>query len=146
MLETLVTMNQTGEDLSPENITSHIATSFVQNNFKKIYAQACLPIRALFLNVMPCSPVKVSWRFGGTCRFHLQDRRDSQARNNAAPFMLVSCFAYSSALKMEATCSSEMSLDFYRNTRYYNLEARTVYNHRCENLKSNMSDCCSEHT
>jgi hypothetical protein len=31
-------------------------------------------------------------------------------------FMLVSCLAYSSTLKMEATCSSETSVDFQRTT------------------------------
>jgi hypothetical protein len=51
-------------------------------------------------------------------------------------FMLVSCLAYSSALKMEATCSSETSVDFHRNTRRYISEDITIHNHRCENLKS----------
>jgi hypothetical protein len=31
-----------------------------------------------------------------------------------AYFMLISCFAYSSTLKMEATCSSERSVGFQR--------------------------------
>jgi hypothetical protein len=34
-------------------------------------------------------------------------------------FMLVSCLAYFSNLKMEATCSSETSVDFQRTTRRY---------------------------
>jgi hypothetical protein len=34
----------------------------------------------------------------------------------AACFMLASCLAYSSILKMEATCSSETSVDFQRLT------------------------------
>jgi hypothetical protein len=34
-------------------------------------------------------------------------------------FTLVSCSAYSSTLKMEATCSSKTSVDFQRNTRRY---------------------------
>jgi hypothetical protein len=50
--------------------------------------------------------------------------------------MLVPCLAYSSTLKMEATCSSEMSVDFYRTTRIYVPEDTTLHNHRCENLKS----------
>jgi hypothetical protein len=58
--------------------------------------------------------------------------------------MLVSCLVYSSTLKMGTICSLEMSLDFHRNTRYCNSEDRTLYNNRCGNLKSNMSDCCSE--
>jgi hypothetical protein len=34
-------------------------------------------------------------------------------------FRLVSCSAYSSTLKMKATCSSEMSVDFQRTTWRY---------------------------
>jgi hypothetical protein len=33
-------------------------------------------------------------------------------------FALISILAYSSTLKMEATCSSEMSVDFQLTTRY----------------------------
>jgi hypothetical protein len=33
--------------------------------------------------------------------------------------MLVSCLAYSSTLKIQAICSSEMSADFQRTTRNY---------------------------
>jgi hypothetical protein len=36
---------------------------------------------------------------------------------------------------MEATYSSETSVDFQRNTRRYIPEDRTFRNHRCENLK-----------
>jgi hypothetical protein len=36
-----------------------------------------------------------------------------------ACFTLVSYLAYSSALKMEAMCSSEVSLDFHRSTGRY---------------------------
>jgi hypothetical protein len=42
------------------------------------------------------------------------------------PFMLVSCLAYSSTLKMEATCCSEMSVDFQWTTRHYIPEHRTL--------------------
>jgi hypothetical protein len=34
-------------------------------------------------------------------------------------FVLVSCLAYSLALKMEVTCSSEMAVDFQRATWHY---------------------------
>jgi hypothetical protein len=40
---------------------------------------------------------------------------------------LVSCLAYSSTLKMEATCSSETSVDFQRTTRRYIPEVRTLF-------------------
>jgi hypothetical protein len=50
-------------------------------------------------------------------------------------FTLVTCPAYL-ALKMEAICSSETSVDFQRTTRYHKPEDSTLYYHRCENLKS----------
>jgi hypothetical protein len=91
--------------------------------------------------ITPCSPLKVNRYFGGTCCLHLQGRKIGQARNQREPeskqsFTLVSCLAYSSTLKMEATCSSETSADFQRTTRRYISEDRTVHNHGCENLKS----------
>jgi hypothetical protein len=39
--------------------------------------------------------------------------------------MLVSCLAYSSTLKTEASCSSETLVDFYRTTQHYIPEYRT---------------------
>jgi hypothetical protein len=48
---------------------------------------------------------------------------------------LVSCLAYSSTLKMEATCSFETSLDIQQSTLHYILENRTLLNHRSENLR-----------
>jgi hypothetical protein len=41
-------------------------------------------------------------------------------------FTLVSCTSYSSTLKMEATCSSELSVDFGRTTRRYIPRNRTL--------------------
>jgi hypothetical protein len=52
---------------------------------------------------------------------------------------LVSCLVYSSTLKMEATCSSETSVDLQWTTRRYIPEDRTLYNHRCESLKPYMN-------
>jgi hypothetical protein len=54
----------------------------------------------------------------------------------ATCFMLLSCWAYSSNLNIEATCSSGMSVDFEHTTRHYILEDRTLHNHHCENLRS----------
>jgi hypothetical protein len=51
---------------------------------------------------------------------------------------LVSCSAYSSALKMDEIYSSETSIDFQRITRRYIPEDSTVHNYRFENLKSHM--------
>jgi hypothetical protein len=39
-------------------------------------------------------------------------------------------------MKIEATCSSEITVDFQRITRHYIPEDRTLCNHRCEGLKS----------
>jgi hypothetical protein len=39
---------------------------------------------SIFWNIMPCSPMKVKRRFGGTCRLYLKGRRKSQARNQHA--------------------------------------------------------------
>jgi hypothetical protein len=36
---------------------------------------------SIFWDITPCSPLKVNWRFGGTCRLHLQGQRISKARN-----------------------------------------------------------------
>jgi hypothetical protein len=38
---------------------------------------------AIFLDIMPCSPLKVNRRFGGTYRLHLQGRRISRASFHA---------------------------------------------------------------
>jgi hypothetical protein len=102
-------------------------------------------------NITPCSPVKVNRHFGGACRLHLQGRRIRQTRHKheagsqqsrwnlaliASSFILVFWLAYSYTLKMEATCSSETSVDFQQNTRRYTSEGKIIHNHYCENLKS----------
>jgi hypothetical protein len=51
-------------------------------------------------------------------------------------FMLVSCLAYSSTLKVELICFSEMLVDFQQTTQRYIPNDRILHNHHCENLKS----------
>jgi hypothetical protein len=85
----------------------------------------------IFWDTTPCSPSKVNRRFGWTCGLHLQGRRINQARNQRE---VGKDSHYSLALKMEAKCSSEMSVDFQRTTRHY--IDRTIHNHRCENFES----------
>jgi hypothetical protein len=51
-------------------------------------------------------------------------------------FMLETCLAHSSNLKVETIYSYETSIDFQRNTLRYIPEERIVCSHRCENLKS----------
>jgi hypothetical protein len=50
--------------------------------------------------------------------------------------MVVSFLAYSSNLNKEVKYSSETSVEFQRTTPRYNPVGRTLYNHSCENLKS----------
>jgi hypothetical protein len=66
-----------------------------------------------------------------------------------AKFMLVSCLAYSSTLKMEAKCSSEESADFQQTTRHYIPEERTLpgsvlfagcFSHTCFSLQFHPED------
>jgi hypothetical protein len=53
---------------------------------------------SIFWDITPCSPLEVSRHFEGIC----------QAELCLPPaFMLVSCLAYPSTLKIEAICSSE---------------------------------------
>jgi hypothetical protein len=84
---------------------------------------------------MHCNPLKVNRRFGGTFRLHIRGRRISQAITAITHcFMLLSCLAYYSTLKME-TCSSETSDDFQHTTWRYSPEDRSLHNYRCDNLK-----------
>jgi hypothetical protein len=55
-----------------------------------------------------------------------------------ACFMLVSCLAYSSTLKMEVVCSSEMSVDFHQTLQCYTPEDGAAHSHCCENFISNI--------
>jgi hypothetical protein len=86
---------------------------------------------SMFWNVTPCRPLKVNWRFGEICRFHLQGRPLI-----STCFTLIYCLAYNLTLKMNAKYSSEMSVEFQQTTWRYIPEDRTLHNHRCENLKS----------
>jgi hypothetical protein len=100
--------------------------------------------RSIFWDITPCSLLKVGRRFGGTCGLHLHDRRTNRARNEREAslfttcFTLVSCLDYSSTLNNDATCTSEMSVDFQWTTWPYIREDRTPGNHRCKNLKSHI--------
>jgi hypothetical protein len=94
---------------------------------------------SIFWDITPCSLLKVNRCFGGTFRPHHQVRNINQTRTQRESRWqaeLVSYLAYSSILKMEAICTSEMPVDFQHTTRRYIPENRTLPNHRCENLKS----------
>jgi hypothetical protein len=48
---------------------------------------------SIFWDIEPCRPLKINWRFGGTC-LRLQGRRISKARNHSAAYFLpISCLA-----------------------------------------------------
>jgi hypothetical protein len=53
--------------------------------------------------------------------------------------VLLSCLAYSSSLKMEATCYPETSVDFQWTTQRYVTEDGPLHNNPSGNLKSNSS-------
>jgi hypothetical protein len=57
-------------------------------------------------------------------------------KKQATCFMLVSCLAYSSTLKMEVTCSSETLAGFQWTTQHYIPQDRTLHKNCCETLKS----------
>jgi hypothetical protein len=79
----------------------------------------------IFWDIMPCNPLKVNKRFGGTYRLRLRNRRISRERN-----------------RRESTWQAELCSLFLWNvvgfqwTWHYNPEDSTLYNHHCENLKS----------
>jgi hypothetical protein len=94
----------------------------------------------IFWNIMPCSPLEVNRHFGGIYCLQLHSQRISQARSQCERrweigFMLVSCSPYSAILKMEAMCSSEMSVDFQQTTWHYIPEDSTLHNDCCENFR-----------
>jgi hypothetical protein len=57
-------------------------------------------------------------------------------------FMLVSGLAFTSTLKMEATCFSETSIDFHRTTRHSVPDDRTLHFDHCEILKQSEKNFC----
>jgi hypothetical protein len=66
---------------------------------------------SIFWDITQCSQLIVNRRFRGTFRLHLPSRKQKT----------------SSALKMEATCSSETSVDFQRTARRYIPEDRILH-------------------
>jgi hypothetical protein len=69
----------------------------------------------IFCRITPCSELKIKPRLPRAFRLH-------------------SCLVYSSTIKMEASCSSETSVDFQQTTRRYISEDRTLHNHCCQNF------------
>jgi hypothetical protein len=94
----------------------------------RIYIHTSIKLKSyIFLDITPCSPVKVIRRFGGAYGLHLAD---------FLPDVLVSILAYPSTLKMETMRSSETLVDFHRTTRRYFREDATLHTSVCENFRS----------
>jgi hypothetical protein len=70
--------------------------------------------------------------------FKIQIEVEQETRQAASKpaFTMVSCLAYSSTLKMEATYCSETLNDFQRSAQHYIPEDRTLHKRCCENLES----------
>jgi hypothetical protein len=102
-----------------------------------------------FWDITPCSPSKVNRRFEKICRLRLQGRRVSRARNQCeagSKQSPVSRWGYYSAMKMEVTFFSEVSVDFQRTTRRYIPEDGALRNHRCKNLQILQAGRCFSKT
>jgi hypothetical protein len=93
-------------------------TLIFQYNQCVTFIRFSLMMSSVFWNISPCHPLKVNRRFVRTSRFHIQDRRISQARCQRVCH-LFSWLVYFSTLKMEPTYSSETSADFQRTTLRY---------------------------
>jgi hypothetical protein len=75
-------------------------------------------------DMMPCSPLSVNRRFGGTYRLHLQGRRNKLRKKNSKHVAEL----ISLTLRMEAICSAEKSVDTQRTTRHHIPEDDTHHN------------------
>jgi hypothetical protein len=109
---------------SPFGDTGKRRTQYTGRDSNLVPPQKKFPRRVLiFWDITLCSPLKINRRFG---------------RIYCLPpvFTLVYCSAYSSTLKMEATCSSRTSADFRQTTQRYVPEDTIFHNHLCENFKS----------
>jgi hypothetical protein len=93
----------------------------------------------MFWDTTPCSPLKVSRRFGGTCRLHLA--------------LLATCFyagfllSLFLTLKTEATCSSETSFGIQQTAWCYIPEDKELVNIKmgCREIGWGPVECCCKH-
>jgi hypothetical protein len=69
---------------------------------------------SVFWDIVLCNPLKIYWRFRGTCLLHLQGFRISWARNQ----------------------QNWWQAGFQQTIRPYVSDNRTLHRHHCENLKS----------
>jgi hypothetical protein len=85
-------------------------------------------MNSIFWDITPLSPLKINRRFGGTCPPPSSVSSNKSRKKKKSVKQVIS-----TALKIDATCSSETSDDFQRR---YVPENETLPNHRCQNLKS----------
>jgi hypothetical protein len=82
-----------------------------------------------FWDITPCSALKVDRRFGGISNASIRAICVCKLVHLtllATCFILFSCSAYPSPMKMQDTCSSVTSVDFQWTTRLYIREYRTL--------------------
>jgi hypothetical protein len=108
---------------------THMETMYSPVRIENLQSYFTSMSSTIFWDITQCSPLSVNRRFGGTNRLHLQGRKNKLSKKPAWKQV-------ASILKMEATFSSETSVDTLRTTRRYIPEDGTLHNHRCENLKS----------
>jgi hypothetical protein len=136
----------------PGETTYELVFSLNADQRKSVFKSVMYLKSSFFWDITPCCSLKTSQYFEVTCHFHLQSWRVIQARNQpeggsrqssgrlsllpASCWYLASSLAYFSTMKMEATCSSKISVGFQRNIWHYIPEDRTLHNQCCENLKS----------
>jgi hypothetical protein len=99
----------------PKYSTDHKSSTWIICSHVRFQTLTSVVMKSSIIwDTTPCSPLKVNCHFGCTCLLNLQLRRINQTRNwheAGSKFMLISCLAYSSALKM-VSCSSETLVDF----------------------------------
>jgi hypothetical protein len=66
----------------------------------------------------------------------VKEAKQETSKNVCHQLHLIFCLAYSSALKMDVICSSEMLVDFYETTWCHISEDSTSHSNHCENLRS----------
>jgi hypothetical protein len=90
---------------------------------------------SIFWNITPCNPLKFNRRFKGACCLHLQRWKVSHARNQCESRWQAGpgpgCHLLSLG-KMDATYSSETSVDFQWNAQHSIPEDRTVEGLSCQ--------------
>lgn len=126
---------------------------------KHIVVQWKMSVKStVFWDIIPCSLLKINWCFTETLPLSSglksgPGKKPAEGKQSnwlgreagrkfwlsncyAVCFLLVSCSAYSSNLKMEVICSSRMSVDFQQTAWPWIQENCALHNHCCGNLKS----------